>query len=128
MIFTFKISAGLKQLRKSLGYTAKYVTEMLKRYGIEISEKTLYGYESGISMPNADIFIALCIVYECKNPMTFVFEDETLSDADQDLLDLSYQLNEEGQEKLLDYADDLVSSGKYIKSDETQVGETSNGQ
>lgn len=27
------------------------------------------------------------------------------------------QLNDQGQEKVLEYADDLVSSGKYIKSD-----------
>ena len=33
------------------------------------------------------------------------------------------QLNQEGQEKLLDLADDLVSSGKYIKTAEDQLGE-----
>lgn len=31
-------------------------------------------------------------------------------------------LNPEGQEKLLDYADDLVQSGKYIKSDSSELG------
>ena len=41
---------------------------------------------------------------------------ESLSSETQ-LLTLHRQLNEEGQEKLLSYADDLVSSGKYIKSD-----------
>lgn len=33
------------------------------------------------------------------------------------LTGLYRQLNTEGREKLVDYADDLVSSGKYIKSD-----------
>ena len=45
---------------------------------------------------------------------------ESLSDlipSETQLLALHRQLNEEGQEKLLSYADDLVSSGKYIKSD-----------
>lgn len=32
------------------------------------------------------------------------------------------QLNEEGQEKLLDYAADLVASGRYIKSDQPEMG------
>ncbi len=39
---------------------------------------------------------------------------------DEALLDLFHQLNAEGKQKLLDYADDLVESGKYIK---TVVGE-----
>lgn len=39
------------------------------------------------------------------------------------LSDALEQLNEEGQEKLVDYADDLVSSGKYKKSDSSQVGQ-----
>lgn len=32
------------------------------------------------------------------------------------------QLNQEGQEKLTDYSDDLVASGKYIKTDPDQLG------
>ena len=40
----------------------------------------------------------------------------TFPQEEQRLLDLYRALNEEGQEKLVDYADDLVTSGKYIKS------------
>ena len=40
----------------------------------------------------------------------------TFPQDEQRLLDLYRALNEEGQEKLVDYADDLVTSGKYIKS------------
>lgn len=39
----------------------------------------------------------------------------------QALLEVFSRLNEEGQEKLLDYADDLVQSGKYIKSDSARA-------
>lgn len=35
-------------------------------------------------------------------------------------------LNNEGQEKLLEYAIDLEASGRYIKSDQTRVGEEKN--
>lgn len=45
------------------------------------------------------------------------------SPRDEALLDSFRQLNEEGQEKVLDYTDDLVQSGKYIKSDPPQLGQ-----
>ena len=32
------------------------------------------------------------------------------------------QLNEEGQDKLLDYAEDLVASGRYIKNNSDKLG------
>lgn len=34
------------------------------------------------------------------------------------------RLNQEGQEKLVDTSDDMVSSGKYIKSNTNQLGKT----
>lgn len=40
------------------------------------------------------------------------------------LSDALDQLNEEGREKLLDYAADLVASGRYIKSDSVGLGQT----
>lgn len=46
----------------------------------------------------------------------------SLSETENQLIALHRQLNIEGQEKLLDYADDLVVSGKYIKSDPDQMG------
>ena len=38
------------------------------------------------------------------------------------MIALYRELNHEGQEKLIDYADDLVASGKYIKSDPLGLG------
>lgn len=63
------IAGFLKQLRKTSGLSANEVVNNLKSYGIEISAKTLYGYESGLSMLNADVFVALCRIYKCDNPM-----------------------------------------------------------
>lgn len=45
-----------------------------------------------------------------------------INEAELSLVALYRQLNQEGQEKLLDLADDLVSSGKYIKSDSGKLG------
>ena len=38
------------------------------------------------------------------------------------MIALYRELNHEGQEKLIDYADDLVASGKYIKSGSDDLG------
>lgn len=37
------------------------------------------------------------------------------------IIDIMQELNEEGQDKLLEYGDDLLASGKYIKSCENAV-------
>lgn len=63
------IANFLKQLRKTSGLSANDVVEKLKNYNIDISAKTLYGYESGLSMLNADAFVSLCRIYKCDNPM-----------------------------------------------------------
>lgn len=42
-------------------------------------------------------------------------EDRPLTASENRLLSLNRQLNQEGQEKLTDYASDLVASGRYIK-------------
>jgi len=42
--------------------------------------------------------------------------------GERQMISLYRELNTEGQEKLLDYADDLVSSGKYIKSSQDDLG------
>lgn len=51
---------------------------------------------------------------------SFDFQAE-LSPFEQQLIENYRQLNEEGQEKLLDHSIDLVSSGRYIKSDKSAL-------
>lgn len=64
----------LKELRKNKNLTAKDVSFKLQNMGYTISAKTLSGYETGIRMPNADTFMALCQIYDCKNILeTFSF-------------------------------------------------------
>lgn len=74
------IGTILKRLREENGFTGKEVVEKLKKIGIEISDKTLYGYESGRNSTNADMFLALCQVYKCQNIM------ETFSSSVDDVL------------------------------------------
>ena len=49
--------------------------------------------------------------------------ESTLSPSESSILTNYRQLNEEGQEKLLEYSKDLVASGRYIKSDEDELVE-----
>lgn len=58
-----EVASLLKQRRSDAGLSAKDVINSLKARGIEISDKTLYGYESGVSMPNVPTFICLCEIY-----------------------------------------------------------------
>lgn len=44
------------------------------------------------------------------------FSPQFLSNNERRILALFSELNEEGQEKVLSYSDDLVSSGRYIKT------------
>ncbi len=74
------IGSILKKLREENGLKGNEVIEKLKDLGIEISSKTLYGYESGRNSTNADMFLALCQIYKCQNIM------ETFSDSVDDIL------------------------------------------
>lgn len=74
------IGEKLKRLRENNGMTRKDAADKLKELGIDISDKTLYGYESGRNSANADMFLALCQIYRCNNIM------ETFSDSVSDVL------------------------------------------
>lgn len=75
------------------------------------------------------------VIQNEKKPLTGLISVESIdsvnkisppyvSETEEHLITLHRKLNAEGQEKLLDYADDLVASGKYIKSDPNNLGKT----
>ena len=57
---------------------------------------------------------------DAKNPLAQP-EDEPGDDLRSILIRNFDQLNQEGQERLVETSDDMVSSGKYIKSDKNQL-------
>lgn len=57
------VASMLKSRRKLLGLSVREVVEALKLNGVNISEKTLYGWEAGNRQPDADEFLVLCKIY-----------------------------------------------------------------
>lgn len=65
-----KIAAILREHRNKLHLSGKQVTSILKNeYKIEISEKTLLGYESSVGTPRVNTFLALCKIYHITDVM-----------------------------------------------------------
>ena len=90
------IGDTLKKLREENGMTRKDAADKLKSLGIVISDKTLYGYESGRNSANADMFLALCKIYECNNIMG------TFSETVEDILFTNNEWNMVEKYRLLD--------------------------
>lgn len=63
----YEIANFLKSRRKDLNLSIKDVVNLLHIKGIEISDKTLYGWENGARQPDADVFVVLCTIYEVNS-------------------------------------------------------------
>lgn len=73
------IGSLLKNKRKELKLSVKYVTEELSKYSINISEKTLYGWENNYRQPDADAFLVLCLIYNINDVLSY-FSDAARSE------------------------------------------------
>lgn len=58
------ISKMLKQYRKLNNLSVKEVADYLYQSKVEVATKTIYGWESGRTQPDADIFMYLCYLYK----------------------------------------------------------------
>lgn len=61
------IAKVLKEYRKKNHYSVKDVSILLQERSIKAAPKTIYGWESGQSQPNADILLTLCELYNIEN-------------------------------------------------------------
>lgn len=109
------IGSRIKERREELGITQ---TELAKRLGV--SKGAIGNYETDANSPRASTMYKIFEILQCDANYLYqdeIGERETIVPpaSDRKLLSLLHQLNDEGQEKLIDYADDLVMSGKYIK-------------
>ena len=111
----------LKELRLSRSLYQKDIASFLG-----IDRTTYVKYENGTSEPPIDTLLRLCEYYHVSmddllGTNTSDGIHESLSPHEQEIVNIMRQLNAEGQSKLLDYADDLVSTGKYIKESQSRL-------
>lgn len=116
------VAGILKAKRKQLKLSVKYVIEQLHQYDLDISDKTLYSWESGHRQPDADSFLALCDIYGITS---FKEIEKSPAPAEADTGDKRldciignyHQLNEEGKDALADQSEIMIHMPKYKKCD-----------
>ena len=58
------IGVTLAELRRAKKFMQKDVSSKLSGYGIDVSAKTIYNWEKGLALPNANQFLALCDILD----------------------------------------------------------------
>lgn len=103
-----KIAQVLKYYRKINNLSVKDVSELLGKYSLQVAVKTIYGWESGQTQPDADTLLILCKIYNIKNILaTFGYTNErefNVTKQEEDLI-IGYRNHPETQyavNKLLD--------------------------
>lgn len=123
----------IKSLRESTGQSAKaFAINSLK-----MKYTTYYGYENGSREPGSDFLNMFAdyfgvttdyLLCRTSDPHGY-FNNEKASAPDNSKADARLKhlcdnyavLNDEGRDKLVDYSDDLVSGGRYIKDDKSEI-------
>lgn len=126
------VAGILKAKRKQLKLSVKYVIEQLHQYDLNISDKTLYSWESGHRQPDADSFLALCDIYGITS---FKEIEKSPAPAEADtgdkrldgIIENYHQLNEAGKDDLAKHAEHLTYIPEYKKCDSVSEGETEVG-
>lgn len=122
----------LIEARELIGYNRKEFAQMLN-----IPYRTITNYENGAREAGSDYLAKVATVCgittdwllgvsdDKKSPDTSKAtpREEPETDPLRSTLLHNYdQLNREGRERLVETSDDMVRSGKYIKSDATRLG------
>ena len=106
----------IKSLRESRGISAKEMPRLLSAHGFNIKYPTYMGYESGNSTPNADLFLALCDIFQVDNILsTFGFGDgpAPASVVSREIDGIFDMLNDAGQAELCRYGRYLGAQEEY---------------
>lgn len=62
-----QISKILKDYRKRNHMSVEDVTISLKSRNLKFSEKTIYGWENGTSLPDFNVLLTLCEIYHIRD-------------------------------------------------------------
>lgn len=109
----------IKALRLEKGWSQ---TELGNRLGVQKS--VVAKYEKGlVANMKRDKIEALSKIFNVRPSYLMGFTDEPNNSIQKQLVEITSELNEEGQEKVLEYAKLLVASGEYKKHYSLAVGE-----
>ena len=95
-----QIALKLKKYREQCGLSVKDVQQKLALMGFSISDKTIYGYESGHRQPDADTLMAMCVIYGIDD----VFSAFGYKDTDDEE---NNEENSEGSDEMWRLRDEL---------------------
>lgn len=122
-----KIARVLKQYRKHCNLTVQQVADILAENGYHVAPKTIYGWESGATQPDADTLMFLCELYEIKDVLfTFGYREIpksllSLNATEQELV-TNFRSQTEMQEAVLKLLDVVPHKVNYLKQEkEKQV-------
>lgn len=115
----------LRQAREQSGLTQQDLAEKLG-----VTKSAIGNYENGVSSPKWDVLLKIFDILQVEPNFLYqdsfsldVSESRSLTPPQQSALLSSFdQLNEEGQQKAVDYVDDLVLTGRYKKYASSGLG------
>ena len=103
-----RVSDRIKELRKEKGYTQKQLAKEVK-----VSQSAVSLWEKGRTLPDTKTLKALANLFSCTTDELLGCNviDNTISQIQA----VCSQLNSNGQEKVIDYAKDLLKIREYKK-------------
>ncbi|MBR4702314.1 MAG: helix-turn-helix transcriptional regulator [Oscillospiraceae bacterium] len=113
------IPSMLRKHRLDMKLTLEELSAKLSNRGIEVSAKTLNGYEKGVSYPNVNTFICLCDIFGIENILSefgYSAPSPALTPAESILLADFRLLNDRGQNEALFLVRHLAEKDEYKKS------------
>lgn len=77
-----RIATVLKYYRKLNKLSVKQVADIFEEHHNKVAPKTIYGWESGNTQPDADTLMFLCELYNIENILiTFGYKEATANDS-----------------------------------------------
>jgi transcriptional regulator with XRE-family HTH domain len=116
-------SSRLRQAREQANLTQQ---DFAKKLGV--TKNAISNYENGVSSPKWDVLVKIFDVLQVEP--NFLYQDDftassidtALTPTQTSLLSIFDELNDEGQGKVIEYAEDLWRTGYYKKRGSHELG------
>lgn len=118
------LGSNIKELRHSTKLTQDELAGIInRRYDVKINKAMLSKWENDKEVPN--LMSVKCLALFFGVTLDYLLDLSTDEQNPADILVIMNQLNDEGREKVLNYAKDLVSSGNYKNTSSSALVEES---